>query len=968
MFFTIDDIVTSKKYNVSVIWITSLKNGDDTKTAPNFELLLYHGDGGRPLVESFSSAAERRERREAILEAGSFFILDDIHYNVVWVQSIGKIKAGDILYDGNLAQKSGVYVTFANGRTLYGMFDTEAERDEFYETLRELTIGGGLVQEDSQADFPTQGNKHKIYLAKDTGQTYYWDEVSKTYMTIGTAGKTGVYSTAMKLPETIGASKTIKKSDLTEILKPSVPYSEGSEVIGDNSVHGIIVSSTATTVEVKTITDLTIDSFRQVEKVADLPKVGGANILYYVQEDDEFRIWDVKNNVWEEPFHPIIFHDEKVVDAKRDTFYVVGNKIKYTTDNVNWIEMDSEHPLEFADPAVANAKVNVLYIDNGKAKYTIDNVNWTYLNTDHPIIFGDSPVATAKLNTLYVAGNTIKYTTDNVNWVEISGGAAMKEYLSNVDLATAPLGATTLNVTDTNIVDIKDVKLEQLIYDNKGTVGRIIKIDKTTGELKVETITISGSGGGIKDLSGFTTDDLAEGKNNKYMTAADKANISNVIGNQTQISSDLNNIKQLIPSEANSSNKLVDKNQMNKKFTDLKLVDLADVDDSNMLPGTILSVDNSGSKVIFKQSSDFGTLKTIEDKLGKTYSDVSKIKFLDLSGKRIDGTNSVELSLGDMFTTDLKDMPQSYENGKVLVANQGNMNYELKDIGELTNSKENFVATIDISDWVHNVEANRYEKIINHELKSKNLIVAFYNGTEVVSPHSYKILDENNIAVYSENTDACKVVINCSQGTVGDGTGSGGGGSITAGDFIDDYRKRLDKTYSSSKIESLLIDYALKDNVYSKVQADALFALKGNEHKHSNLQILNGLTDDASGALYYKGVRLMTGFNPSLLQKSWNKEDHTDLSLLCDIRQLFQDNNMNVIMSSEFLIRNEIESVDPDTDAKNKLNLVISENNIVVLNVEIDPSNTQKYILGISPDTKIMVKGSFTANLNINYY
>ena len=77
---------------------------------------------------------------------------------------------------------------------------------------------------------------------------------------------------------------------------------------------------------------------------------------------------------------------------------------------------------------------------------------------------------------------------------------------------------------------------------------------------------------------------------------------------------------------------------------------------------------------------------------------------------------------------------------------------------------------------------------------------------------------------------------------------------------------------------------------------------------------------------------------------------------------------MNVIMNSEFLIRNEIESVDPDTDANNMLNLVVSENNIVVLNVEIDPSNTQKYILGISPDTKIMVKGSFTASLNINYY
>ena len=68
----------------------------------------------------------------------------------------------------------------------------------------------------------------------------------------------------------------------------------------------------------------------------------------------------------------------------------------------------------------------------------------------------------------------------------------MKEYLSNVDLVTVPLGVTTLNVTDTNIADINDIELEQLVYDNKGTVGRIIKIDTTTGELKVETMTIAG--------------------------------------------------------------------------------------------------------------------------------------------------------------------------------------------------------------------------------------------------------------------------------------------------------------------------------------------------------------------------------------------------------------------------------------------------------------------------------------------
>lgn len=507
-------------YERGVFYISSIKKDPDNNT-----LIFYLMNGGS-IKEQYGSVDEMNNTYQSYMDIGLFVPIYDRIFNTLHFSTVGKV---------DIDNRYQVHIVIRTGETIIGDFNTAAERDKFYETVMDTSFGGGLVQEDTFNDFPEKGKDNVVYLAKDTGQTYYWDKATQTYVKTGTIGRTGVYSTTAKLPETIGASTTIKKSDLAEILKPSVPYSEGSEVIGDNSVHGIIVSSTATTVEVKTITDLTIDSFRQVEKATDLPKVGGTNILYYVQEDDEFRIWDVKKNAWEEPFHPIMFNDEKVADAKLNTFYVVGDKIKYTTDNVNWIEidcqhplkfvdipvakakigtiyivgdkaryttdntnwtyLDSEHPLEFADPAVAKAKTNVLYIDNGKAKYTTDNVNWTYLNTDHPIIFGDSPVTTAKLNTLYVAGNIIKYTTDNVNWVEISGGAAMKEYLSNVDLVTVPLGVTTLNVTDTNIASINDVELEQLVYDNKGTVGRVIKIDTTTGELKVETMTIAGDVG-----------------------------------------------------------------------------------------------------------------------------------------------------------------------------------------------------------------------------------------------------------------------------------------------------------------------------------------------------------------------------------------------------------------------------------------------------------------------------------------
>ena len=57
-----------------------------------------------------------------------------------------------------------------------------------------------------------KGNKGFVYIAKDTGQTYYWDEVTKTYISTGTAGRTGVYNYNGDLSAVIGATTTVKKS------------------------------------------------------------------------------------------------------------------------------------------------------------------------------------------------------------------------------------------------------------------------------------------------------------------------------------------------------------------------------------------------------------------------------------------------------------------------------------------------------------------------------------------------------------------------------------------------------------------------------------------------------------------------------------------------------------------------------------------------------------------------------------
>ena len=315
-----------------------------------------------------------------------------------------------------------VVIYLTNGTKFIERFATEEEAEQEAELIREAAkAGGGLLQKDSLNDFPKTGNSGTIYIAKDTGQTYYWDKVSKTYVKTGTAGRTGVYSYNKDLPSVVGTSIVVKKSELNEILKPTVDFSEGSEVIGDNAIHGIITNVNGDNVTITTVTDLTIDSFRQVATLNDLPTSGVDNILYYVQDIDEFRIWDSTNGKWVEPFHPVIFN------------------------NV---------------PAIADARLNTLYID----------------------------------------GDIIKYTPDNVTWVEISGGAAMKEYLSDVDLTATILGKTTVNITDISVSNINDIELEQLVYDNKGTVGRITKIDPTTKDIEVETITIAGSGSGAPGM------------------------------------------------------------------------------------------------------------------------------------------------------------------------------------------------------------------------------------------------------------------------------------------------------------------------------------------------------------------------------------------------------------------------------------------------------------------------------------
>ena len=144
-----------------------------------------------------------------------------------------------------------------------------------------------LTQSNSYGDFPETGVSGALYLAKDTGQTYYWDETTQTYITIGTAGRTGIYSTSILLPTTFGQIVNINKSDLTELVAPTVSYSEGSEVVSSNAAHAVITANATNEVTVRIIADNVIDSFEQVETRMDVPAQGQVNVLYAIKDEKE---------------------------------------------------------------------------------------------------------------------------------------------------------------------------------------------------------------------------------------------------------------------------------------------------------------------------------------------------------------------------------------------------------------------------------------------------------------------------------------------------------------------------------------------------------------------------------------------------------------------------------------------------------------------------------------------------------
>lgn len=102
----------------------------------------------------------------------------------------------------------------------------------------------------------------------------------------------------------------------------------------------------------------------------------------------------------------------------------------------------------------------------------------------------------------------------------------------------------------------------------------------------------------------------------------------------------------------------------------------------------------------------------------------------------------------------------------------------------------------------------------------------------------------------------------------------------------------------------------------------------------------------------------------TLYELHWNNEQFNSLTKIVDFRDLFNDKKMKSIDKAEILIQNK----KGQSSVNAELQLIIFDKDIKVLDVLIEPQDTQRYILGISPNVKIFTKGRFSGQLYINYF
>ena len=256
-----------------------------------------------------------------------------------------------------------------------------------------------LTQSNSYGDFPETGVSGALYLAKDTGQTYYWDETTQTYITIGTAGRTGIYSTSILLPTTFGQIVNINKSDLTELVAPTVSYSEGSEVVSSNAAHAVITANATNEVTVRIIADNVIDSFEQVETRMDLPAQGQVNVLYAIKDEKECVAWDDALQIYYN-VHDMSMDEDLIVECEQGD-YKVNDQINEGTSLLTIIKkmLTKTYYPSFTNPSASISATGAKLLECGST-----------LNTTFTVTFNQGAINPAYGTNGKRAGNANGYS------------------------------------------------------------------------------------------------------------------------------------------------------------------------------------------------------------------------------------------------------------------------------------------------------------------------------------------------------------------------------------------------------------------------------------------------------------------------------------------------------------------------------------------------------------------------------
>ena len=343
-----------------------------------------------------------------------------------------------------------------------------------------------LTQANSFSDFPEEGVSGALYLAKDTGQSYYWDETTQTYITMGTAGRTGIYSTNVLLPTTFGQVFTVDKTDLNELVAPTVPYSEGSEVVSSNSAHAVITENRTNDVVIRVIADNVIDSFAQVETRSDLPARGQANVLYAIKDEKECVAWDDGLEIYYD-VHDMSMDEDLIVECEQGD-YKPNDEIKEGTSLLTIIKkmLTKTYYPSFTNPSASISATGTKLLECGSTVNTIFTVTFNQ-GTINPAYGTNGKRAGAATGYTLNGGTTQTENTFNeiisesgdLTWkavVDYAQGPQPKD--SHGENYSTPLAAGSVT---TNQIKYEFVNALYANTSNISTVSKLSLISKGSG-------------------------------------------------------------------------------------------------------------------------------------------------------------------------------------------------------------------------------------------------------------------------------------------------------------------------------------------------------------------------------------------------------------------------------------------------------------------------------------------------------